>query len=149
MSLPTPKPSLCGLPAYQGRRVSVLFLALMLLGLLGDGAWGEKPPNIILILADDMGWDIAALGHPHVKTPHLDRLAEEGRAFENYYVASPVCSPTRVSFMTGVRSARAPSWKISTRMGGRTSWSSQGDLIPPVPISVRSLKCAVVGRDWK
>ena len=106
MSPPSPKPSRCGLPAHQGRRVSVLFLALMFLALLGDGAWGEKPPNIILILADDMGWDIAALGHPHVKTPHLDRLAEEGRVFENYYVVSPVCSPTRVSFMTGFHPSR-------------------------------------------
>ncbi|MCH2063049.1 MAG: sulfatase-like hydrolase/transferase [Roseibacillus sp.] len=106
MSLPTPKPSRCVLPPCLGRRVPGLFLALMMAGLLVDAGCGEKPPNIILILADDMGWDIAALGHPHVKTPHLDRLAEEGRVFENYYVASPVCSPTRVSFMTGVHPSR-------------------------------------------
>ncbi len=83
----------------------VLLLAMMVVFLPGAGK-GEPPPNIILILADDMGWDVAALGHPHVKTPHLDRLTAEGRIFENYYVASPVCSPTRVSFMTGFHPSR-------------------------------------------
>ncbi|MEE3179458.1 MAG: sulfatase-like hydrolase/transferase, partial [Verrucomicrobiota bacterium] len=78
----------------------------MLAGMLANAGWGEKLPNIILILTDDMGWDIAALGHPHVRTPHLDRLVGEGRVFENYYVASPVCSPTRVSFMTGLHTSR-------------------------------------------
>ena len=100
------KPSRCALPPRPGRRVPGLFVALMMSGLLVDAGRGEELPNIILILADDMGWDIAALGHPHVKTPHLDRLAEEGRVFENYYVASPVCSPTRVSFMTGFHPSR-------------------------------------------
>lgn len=65
-----------------------------------------RPKNIILILADDMGWDIAALGHPHVKTPHLDRMVAEGRTFQNFYVAAPVCSPTRASFLTGQFPAR-------------------------------------------
>ncbi|MED5417116.1 MAG: sulfatase-like hydrolase/transferase, partial [Verrucomicrobiota bacterium] len=86
--------------------MSRVLLVVMIAGMLANGGRGEKLPNIILILTDDMGWDIAALGHPHVKTPHLDRLVGEGRVFENYYVASPVCSPTRVSFMTGLHPSR-------------------------------------------
>jgi N-acetylgalactosamine-6-sulfatase len=59
-------------------------------------------PNIIFILADDMGWgDLASYGHPQVKTPHLDRLAQQGTRFTQFYVASPVCSPSRAAFLTG------------------------------------------------
>ena len=86
--------------------VLVFFLGALLLAGLSPSSIGEDSPNVILILVDDMGWDVAALGHPHVKTPHLDRMVEEGRTFENYYVASPVCSPTRVSFMTGIHPSR-------------------------------------------
>lgn len=59
-------------------------------------------PNIVFILADDLGWgDLASYGHPQVKTPHLDRLAEQGTRFTQFYVASPVCSPSRAAFLTG------------------------------------------------
>ena len=106
MSCSTLNPPPCLRAKGPGLFLSRLLLVVMIAGVLANAGWGEKPPNIILILADDMGWDIAALGHPHVKTPHLDRLVGEGRVFENYYVASPVCSPTRVSFMTGLHPSR-------------------------------------------
>jgi N-acetylgalactosamine-6-sulfatase len=61
-----------------------------------------EQPNIIFILADDMGWgDLASYGHPQVQTPHLDRLAAQGTRFAQFYVASPVCSPSRAAFLTG------------------------------------------------
>jgi N-acetylgalactosamine-6-sulfatase len=82
-------------------RIVLLVGLLFTLAMSGRAMIEEERPNIILLLVDDMGWDIAALGHPHLKTPNLDRLVAEGRVFEHYYVASPVCSPTRVSFMTG------------------------------------------------
>lgn len=60
------------------------------------------PPNIIFILADDLGWgDPACYGNPYIKTPNLDRLAREGSLFTQFYVNSPVCSPSRTAFMTG------------------------------------------------
>lgn len=59
-------------------------------------------PNIILVMADDQGWgDVGYNGHPFVKTPHLDAMAEEGFVFDRFYAAAPVCSPTRASVMTG------------------------------------------------
>lgn len=59
-------------------------------------------PHIVLVMADDHGYgDTGYTGHPFVKTPHLDRLAEEGVVFSRFYAAAPVCSPTRASFMTG------------------------------------------------
>lgn len=64
-------------------------------------------PNIVFILTDDQGWqDLGSFGHPYLKTPNLDRLAERGTAFMNYYVSSPVCSPSRSTFLTGHYPAR-------------------------------------------
>ena len=62
----------------------------------------EKRPNIILLLADDMGHrDLSCFGSPNVKTPHIDKLAAEGLTFTKFYAASAVCTPTRASIMTG------------------------------------------------
>ena len=59
-------------------------------------------PNVILVNCDDLGWgDLACYGHPVHKTPHLDRLAAEGMRFTDFYMASPVCSPSRGAMMTG------------------------------------------------
>lgn len=64
-------------------------------------------PNIIFVLTDDQGWgDAATWGHPYLETPHLDRLTREGRRFGQFYVANPVCSPSRTAFMTGRYPAR-------------------------------------------
>ncbi len=59
-------------------------------------------PNIILCMADDMGWgDTGFNGHEFLKTPNLDRLAQQGLQFNRFYAAAPVCSPTRGSCLTG------------------------------------------------
>lgn len=60
------------------------------------------PPNIVLILADDMGWgDLGSYGQARVKTPNLDRIASEGARFTSFYVAAPICAPSRAALMTG------------------------------------------------
>ncbi|WP_439504367.1 sulfatase [Sediminibacterium sp.] len=62
----------------------------------------HTPPNIIVILADDLGWaDLTSYGSTFYETPFLDQLAKEGIKFTNAYSTSPVCSPTRASLMTG------------------------------------------------
>ena len=54
------------------------------------------------MMADDLGWgDVGFNGHPHIQTPNLDRLAAGGITFNRFYAASPVCSPTRASVLTG------------------------------------------------
>ena len=59
-------------------------------------------PNILFILSDDQGaWAMNCAGTPELKTPNLDRLAETGIRFENFFCASPVCSPARASILTG------------------------------------------------
>jgi arylsulfatase A-like enzyme len=64
-------------------------------------------PNIIFLFTDDQGWgDLGCYGHPYLKTPNLDKLAEEGTRFEQFYSAASVCSPSRTAFMTGHYPAR-------------------------------------------
>lgn len=62
----------------------------------------NKLPNIILLMGDDHGWDETGYnGHPYLKTPVLDKMASEGIQMNRFYSASPVCSPTRGSIITG------------------------------------------------
>jgi len=62
----------------------------------------EKKPNIIIIFADDLGYgDLGCYGSKINETPTLDRMADEGKKFSNFYVSSPVCSPSRASLLTG------------------------------------------------
>ncbi len=62
----------------------------------------QKKLNIIFILADDLGWgDLGCYGHTHIKTPNLDKLAKKGMRFKQFYTTSPVCTPSRASYLTG------------------------------------------------
>ena len=58
--------------------------------------------NFVVIFCDDLGYgDLACYGHPTIRTPHLDRMAEEGQRWTNFYCAAPVCTPSRAALMTG------------------------------------------------
>ncbi len=62
---------------------------------------GEKP-NVIVIFTDDQGYqDVGVFGSPDIRTPHLDRMAAEGRKFTDFYVAASVCTPSRAALLTG------------------------------------------------
>ncbi len=91
---------------YRRSLSTVILLATCLLaaGLLSGqvAAAGNEPPNMVFILTDDHRWDaLSAMGHPFLQTPHLDRLADEGILFENAFVTTSLCSPSRASFLTG------------------------------------------------
>ena len=61
-----------------------------------------RPPNLIVIFADDLGYgDLGIYGHPTIQTPRLDRMAQEGLKFTQFYVAASVCTPSRAGLMTG------------------------------------------------
>lgn len=74
---------------------------------LGITLCAAPKPNIVVIMADDLGWrDLHCYGNEQIDTPFLDQLAAEGMRFTDAYAAAPVCSPTRAAMMTGLAPAR-------------------------------------------
>jgi len=102
-----------------------------------------KRPNIVFILVDDMGWgDPACYGGVGVPTPNMDRCAAQGMRFTQFYVASPICSPSRCGLITGQFPSR---WRINsflqTKAGNR--FCEQDDYLDPqAPSYVRSMQQA-------
>ncbi len=93
---------------------------------------GNRPPNIVLILADDLGYgDLSCYGHPTIMTPNLDRMAREGMRFTQFYSAAPLCTPSRAALMTG----RLPIRSGLTRV--LFPWSEGG--IPDSEITVAQM----------
>src|ERR1039457_4843105 len=88
------------------------------------GLSAEKLPNVVIILADDLGYgDLGCYGHPSIRTPNLDRMAAEGMRFTDFYVASAVCTPSRAALLTGrlpIRSGMAGSAENSVLMANST-----------------------------
>src|SRR5207237_1232224 len=91
------------------------FLSTAVAGTLAAGAVQHARalprvrPNVLFILADDLGWgDLSCYGRPDYRTPNLDALAAAGTRFTQAYSASPVCTPTRCAFTTGQYPARHP-----------------------------------------
>ena len=71
-------------------------------GVCQNSEQDKSSPNVVIIYCDDMGWgDLGCFGHPSIKTPHLDRMAEEGQKWTQFYVADPVCTPSRAALLTG------------------------------------------------
>ena len=83
--------------------LAVLVIAFTLASLASAAhAAGEKRPNILLIVADDLGYgELGFQGNKEVPTPHLYNLAKNGVRFTNGYVSGPYCSPTRAGLLTG------------------------------------------------
>ncbi|MCA9040165.1 MAG: sulfatase, partial [Planctomycetaceae bacterium] len=82
--------------------LSVCWVGVFSSVLMADDSSDKTPPNVVLFLADDMGWrDLACYGNEFHETPNIDRLAASGMRFTDAYAACPVCSPTRASIMSG------------------------------------------------
>jgi len=80
----------------------LLFIIGLVVGLSADAAKSDRP-NIVLILGDDQAWgDYGFMGHPDVRTPHLDNLASRSLVFGRGYVAAPLCRPSLASMVTGL-----------------------------------------------
>jgi len=78
--------------------ISILFIGSFSIATIH----AQEKPNVILIMADDLGWgDVGFNGNKIIKTPYLDQLASEGIIFSRFYAGAPVCSPTRASCLTG------------------------------------------------
>ncbi|SNZ01161.1 sulfatase [Flagellimonas pacifica] len=84
----------------------LFFVLLLCFGCNGKATSNKKEndqnPNVIIIYVDDMGYgDLSSFGNPTVYTPHLDKMAAEGMKLSQFYVAAPVCSPSRAALLTG------------------------------------------------
>ena len=103
----------------------------------------ETKPNVILLFIDDMGWgDFSSFGNTDAQTPNIDRMASEGISFEQFYVNSPICSPSRVAISTGTYPQR---WNITSYLDNRAVNKQRGManwLNPEAPMLARSLQQA-------
>ncbi|MCY3800915.1 MAG: sulfatase-like hydrolase/transferase [Chloroflexi bacterium] len=106
-------------------------------------------PNVIFILTDDQGvWAAGCYGNPEIRTPNIDRLAARGMRFENFFVASPVCSPSRASFLTG----RMPSqhgvhdWIRGGNVGRDSIRYLQDEVAYTDVLAANGWKCGISGK---
>jgi len=121
----------------------VACLAVMSVSLALYAADPARKPNVIFILADDLGWgDLGCYGHSQLRTPNIDRMAKEGTLFTQFYVNASVCSPSRCAFFTGQYPARHKiHGHYATPQQNQARGMSQF-LDPDVPNVARLLKAA-------
>ena len=128
-----------------------LLLAFALVGLIGNTAFSadaKRPPNIILILMDDMGWrDVGFMGNRFVETPNIDRLAKKGLIFSQAYASAPNCAPTRACLMSGQYTPRHgiytvvdPRQPVGSPWHKLTAADSKSDLATEVVTIAESLQ---------
>lgn len=117
------------------------FLVLALVATSSISACAADRPNIVLVFIDDMGWgDFSCFGNTDAQTPNIDRMASEGIRFEQFYVNSPICSPSRTAISTGQYPQR---WKITSYLNNRDSNIARGMaqwLDPQAPMLARALQ---------
>jgi len=79
-----------------------IFILICLFPLSCNSKTNQKPTNFIIIFTDDLGYgDLGSYGHPTIKTPNLDKMADEGMRFTQFYVGSSICTPSRAALLTG------------------------------------------------
>ncbi len=122
----------------------LLLLAVLCAAVGADAVGAEsRGPNIVFLFIDDMGYaDPSCFGNPLVETPNIDRLAKEGLRLTNFYVNSPICSPSRVAVTTGQYPGR---WKIHSYLNSRANNKSRGMrdyLDASAPTTAKKLKAA-------
>jgi arylsulfatase A-like enzyme len=104
-------------------RIPIILLLAFLLGGCRDRATvGSRTPNIVFILADDLGYgELGCYGQQLIETPNIDRLAAQGMRFTDHYSGSPVCAPSRCVLLTGLHSGH-------TYIRGNDEWRERGEV---------------------
>ncbi len=114
-------------------------LACVLVAFLVYPQWAraaERTPNFVVIFCDDLGWgDLGCFGNPVIRTPHLDRMAAEGQKWTQFYVAAPVCTPSRAALMTG----RYPIRNGMTSSKRVVLFPNSGGGLPPEEVTLAEL----------
>jgi arylsulfatase A-like enzyme len=100
------------------------------------GAQSSSSPNIVIILADDMGWgDLGSFGNPNIRTPRLDQMAAEGQKWTNFYV-QPVCSPSRAALLTGRLPIRSGTYSAAKGPAPGVFREAAAQGLPPDEITI-------------
>src|SRR5215210_4106353 len=111
-------------------RLLLLALGAPLLSQLATAAEPTGQPNLVFILADDLGWgDLGCYGQTKIKTPNLDKLAADGVRFTHCYAGSTVCAPSRCALMTGLHTGHC-------RVRGNGGGGGPRDNVPLAPTDV-------------
>jgi arylsulfatase A-like enzyme len=119
-----------------------LLISLTAAGNLVTAKVTARRPNVVVILADDMGYGDPSCYGGELATPNIDRLAHEGIRFQQGYVASPVCSPSRVGITTGQCPARHLIFSYLDSRKRQRELGMKDYLDPKVPTLARTLKSA-------
>lgn len=117
---------------FSVRLQLTICLSLWLTGSAATGSAADAPrkPNVVFILADDLGWtDLACFGSTYYRTPNIDRLAAQGRRFTHGYSAGPNCQPTRAALMSGQYGPRTGIYTV----GSTDRFDTTGRPLVPVP----------------
>ncbi len=124
-------------------------ILLVLSFCFGPVVEAASKPNIIIILADDLGYgDLGCYGHPTIRTPHLDRMAAEGMRFTDFYSAAEVCTPSRAALLTGryaVRSGMAND-RYRVLRNRSTGHLPAGEVTLPEALKERGYATGMVGK---
>ncbi len=138
-------PFFCRLSFCQLHRYSVLssmtgFITILLTSLFCQASSKAERPNVLMIVVDDMNDWVGCLGgHPDIKTPNIDRLAERGLLFSNAHVAAPVCNPSRVATLTGLQPSTTGIY------GNETKWLEAMPNVATIPQHFKANGYYVVG----
>ena len=132
------------------------------------GAVPQRPPNILLIISDDQAWtDHGHMGHPTIRTPHLDRLARQSRVFTRGYVPSSLCCPSLASILTGRpphvhgitgNAPPLPAGLVGAEryaspefLAGRARMNARIEALPTLPrvLAAQGYRCLQTGKWWQ